>query len=214
IGLPFVFPAMAATTSLISATDLMQVTRFLFPLIEIFLILTVGLTIRACTRSGVAAIAGMYCLGAAAFPPGREVVPVAQTALDKLIALFDYTPALTRPGPELQIGLIFMLLALVFLADWQHHPEWNTLVDVGCCLVVVGVASQFLLVLLIVTSAALLIMRPLPALMIFAILCYAIAAVGVFSNGPVVPFETYRLLPLAAAIAAACILEWVRAALS
>ena len=215
IGLPFVFPAMAATTSLIGATDLMQVTRFLFPVIEIFLVLAAGLAIRACTRSGVAAIATMYCLGAAAFPPLREAVPGAQTALDKLLGIFDYTPVATRPGPELLLGLIFMLLALVFLADWQRNPDTQSLVDVGCCLVLVGIVSQFLLILLVAAAAALLVMRPLPALMIFSVLCYALATVAIFSNGPsIVPYEIFRFLPLAAAIAMGCAIEWIRAALS
>ena len=214
IGLPFVFPAISVVTSLIGATDLMQVTRFLFPLIELLLVLTAGLAIRACTRSGVAAIATMYCLGAAAFPPARDVTPVAETALEKFMTLFNYSPALTRPGPELQVGLIFALLVFVFLADWQRNPQWGSLIDVGCCLALVGIASQFLLILVIVVAAVLLMTRPLPALLSFTLVCYGLATFAVFYNGPLLPNELFSFLPLAAAIGVGCVIEWVRSALS
>jgi len=214
IGLPFVFPAIATTTSLISATDLMQVIRYLFPLIELFLVLTAGLTIRACTRSGVAAIATMYCLGAAAFPPTRTVIPVAESLFQKLMGLFDYTPALTRPSGEFQLGLIFALLALVFLVDWQRNPQWDSLVNVGCCLALVGIVSQFLLIVLIVALAAVLMLRPMAGLMVFVLVCYGLAALAALSGGPLVPNEVYSLLPVAGAIGVGCVIGWVREALS
>ena len=214
IGLPFIFPAMASTTSLIGATDLMQVTRYIFPLIEIFLVLTAGLAIRASTRSGVAAIATMYCLGAAAFPPIRKVIPVADTVFQKLVALFDYSPATTRPGAEFQLGLIFMLLAIVFLVDWQRNPQWDSLVNVGCCLALVAIASQFLAVVLIVALAAVLMTRPLAALMVFSLVCYGLAAYAALSGTLLLPNEVFKLLPLAGAIGVGCVIGWVREALS
>jgi len=214
VGLPFVFPAVTSATALIGATDLMQVTRFLFPVFQLLLVLAAGLAIRVCTRSGVAAIATMYCLGAGAFPPARDVTPVATTVFEKLLSLLNYSPALNRPGPELVAGLVFALLALVFLADWQRSMQWDSLLDVGCCLALVGIASQFLLIVLIVPAAALLISRPLPALTTFTLVCYGLAAFATFSNGPVLPGEIFSMLPLGAAIAVGCIIEWVREALS
>src|SRR6266699_3406078 len=71
-GRPFVFPAVIAATSLLSGTDPMQVTRFVTPAIGLFVVLATGLLIQVCARGGVACVAAMYCLGAAAFPPASN----------------------------------------------------------------------------------------------------------------------------------------------
>src|SRR5438128_1450370 len=79
---PVVFPAMIATTSFLSSTDPMQVTRFLTPAIGLLLVLATGLLVQVSARAGVASVAAMYCLGAAGFPPAiNQTGAAASTSL-------------------------------------------------------------------------------------------------------------------------------------
>jgi hypothetical protein len=199
-GVPLVFPAMIAVTSLLSGADAAQVTRFLSPALGVLLVLATGLLIRVCCRVRVASVAAMYCLGAAFVPRGGEPV-VAVSALEKMSHVFRHSLTTIAGNAELELGLLFLLLALVLLADWyQNASGWLSLFDFGCCLVLVGVVSQFLLLLLVLTAAAIL-LRPAAGLLLFVVLCYGMATYAAFSTGPVFPHEALRVLPVAAALA-------------
>ena len=210
-GRPFVVPAALVTTSLTSAVDLSQVTRYLSPLIGVLLVLSLGLFVRICTRSGVAGIVAMYCFGAAGFPPTTEVTQVATTVREKLLTLLDYTPSVTRPGPEFAVGLVLLLLGLSFLADWQRNGGWDSLVDVLCCVVLVSVISQYLLVIFLLAGAAML-LGPAVGMVVVFVFCYATAIYATLNSG-VLPNDVFIILPLAAAIGVGCFIAFVHSAL-
>ncbi len=171
-GRPFVFPAVIATTSLLSSTDPTQVTRFLTPAIGLFVVLATGLLIQVCARVGVASVAAIYCLGAAVLPPARSQTGVAISATEKIESVFSVSPTTLQARPEFALGLLFLLLALVFLADWHRNSRgWDSLLDFACCLLLTGIVSQPLLVVLML-AAGVLLLRPMAGLFAFAMLGY------------------------------------------
>src|SRR5579864_2517319 len=106
-GRPFVFPAVIATTSLLSSTDPTQVTRFLTPAIGLLVVLATALLIQVCDRAGVGCVAAVYCLGAAVFPPARNQTGVAISAMEKIESVFSASPASIQTRPEFALGLLF-----------------------------------------------------------------------------------------------------------
>ena len=212
IGRPFVVPSALVTTSLISAVDLSQVTRYLSPLIGILLVLSLGLFVRICTRTGAGGIVAMYCLGAAALPPTSAPAEVATTLREKLLGLLDYTPSVTRPGPEFALGLILLLLGLSFLADWYRNGGRDSLIDVLCCLVLVSIVSQYLLVIFLVAGAAML-LGPWVGIIAVIVFCYGSAIFATVNSG-VLPNDVFTVLPLVAGIAAGCFIAFVHSALA
>src|SRR6266513_2677475 len=164
-GRPFVFPAVIATTSLLSSTDPTQVTRFLTPAIGLFVVLATGLLIQVCARVGVASVAAIYCLGAAVLPTARSQTGVAISATEKIESVFSVSsPATLEARPEFALGLLFLLLALVFLADWYRNSRgWVSLLGFAFCLLLTGIVSQPLLVVLML-AAGVLLLRPMAGL--------------------------------------------------
>jgi len=211
---PFVFPAMIAATSLLSGTDSMQVTRFLTPAIGLFIVLATGLLLQVCGRVGVGCVAAMYCLGAAAFPPAGNQTGVAISVMQKIESVFSSSPATARARPEFALGLLFLLLALVFLADWSKNSRgWDSLLDFACCLLLTGIVSQVLL-LLLVMAAGVLLLRPMAGLFAFVLLCYGLIACATLPNGITIPDETRTILPVSAAIFVGCLLAFIEAQLA
>ena len=212
-GRPFVFPAVIATTSLLSSTDPTQVTRFLTPAIGLFVVLATGLLIQVCARVGVASVAAIYCLGAVVLPPARSQTGVAISATEKIESVFSVSPATLQARPEFALGLLFLLLALVFLADWYRNSRgWDSLLDFACCLLLTGIVSQPLLVVLML-AAGVLLLRPMAGLFAFAMLGYGLAACATLSTGITIPEEMLTSLPVAAAILVGCILAFIEAKL-
>jgi hypothetical protein len=197
---PMVFPSVIATIAFLSSTDPMQVTRFLCPLLELCIVLAAGLVVRACTRGAVAAIAAIYCLGVAAFqPPGNETaVPIS--TMEKLESVFRISLTRTRASPEFEIGLLCLLLAVAFLAHWRKDSRaWDSLVDAGCCLLLVGVVSQFLLLAGVMTAGAVL-LWPVMGLTVFVLMSYGWAAYATLAGNMGLPSELRLTLPLAAVL--------------
>jgi hypothetical protein len=200
-GRPFVFPALIATTSLISGVDPMQVTRFLAPIIGIFFVVAAGLLVRACTRSAAAGLAAMYCLGASAFPPARHDAVVATSVTQKLYGIFwASSPAATRASTELELGLAFLLLGLALLVDLYRNSGSDSLLDLACCVLLVGIISPFLLLILVIASTALL-FRPALTLPALFLSCYGLAAYSTLTVGDAFTNQAFNILPLAAALA-------------
>ena len=211
---PVVFPAMIAATSFLSSTDPMQVTRFLTPAIGLLLILATGLLVQVCARAGVASVAAMYCLGAAGFPPAINQTGAAVSATAKIETIFSTSPATIRPSPEFALGLLFLLLALVFLADWYRNSRgWDSLLDFTCCLLLTAIVSEVLLVILVLTAGVLL-LRPMAGLFTLVMLCYGLVAWASLSAGINIPDEMRTLLPVAAAILVGCVLAFIKAPLA
>ena len=205
-GRPFVFPSLITTTSLISAADPMQVTRFLSPLIGILLVLALGLFLQACMRVSLASAAAMYCLGAAAFPPAGDQTIPATSALQKLYGLFVLSsPATTQGSTEFELGLVFVLLGLAFLAEWSWNPHRDSLLDASCCVLLAALVSPFL-VLLLAIAAVTLLLRPMLAPPGFVLLCFGLAAYARLSSGAAITNDVFPTLPVAAAIAAGWLL--------
>jgi hypothetical protein len=212
---PFVFPAMIAATSLLSGADPMQVTRFLAPVTGLLAVLAVGLLIQVCApRVSVACVAAIYCLGAAAFPPARNQTDVAMSAMEKMERVFTGSPALVRARPEFALGLVFLLLALAFLADWYRNSRgWDSLLDFTCCLLLTAIISQVLLMVLVIVAGVVL-LRPLAGLVAFAMLCYGWIASAALTAVIIVPDEMRTILPVAAAILVGCFLAFIEARLA
>lgn len=211
---PFVFPAVIAATSLLSGVDPMQVTRFLTPAMDLFVVLAIGLLLQVCARVGVGCVAAMYCLGAAAFPPAGNQTGVAISAMQKMESVFSSSPATTRARPELALGLLFVLLALVFLADWyRNRRSWVSLLDFTCCVLLTGIVSQVLL-LLLVMAAGVLLLRPMAGLFAFVLSCYGLIAWATLCTGITIPDEMRTILPISAAIFVGCLLALIEAQLA
>lgn len=212
-GRPFVFPAIIAATSLVSGTEPTQVTRFLTPAIDLFVVLAVGLLIQVCARFGVACVAVLYCLGAAVIPPTTSQMGVAISVTEKIKSIFSGSAATTRARPEFVLGFLFLLLALVFLADWRKNSRgWLPLLDFGCCLLLTAIVSQALLIVLAM-AAGVLLLRPMAGLFAFVMMCYGWAACATLSTstGIALPDEIHAILPVAAAVLVGCLLALVEA---
>jgi hypothetical protein len=204
-GRPFVFPTLIATTSLLSAVDSMQVTRFLSPLIGILLVLALGLFLQSCLRVNLATAAAMYCLGAAAFPSAGKQIPAATTVLQKLYGLFALSSPTTYGDTEFELGLVFVLLGLAFLAEWCWYPHRDLLLDVACCVLLAALTSLFLLELLAITATVLL-LRPRLAPAVFVVFCFGIAAYARLSSSSTLANEVFPTLPVAMAVGAGWLL--------
>src|SRR6266566_4393219 len=212
-GRPFVFPAVIAATSLLSSADPMQVTRFMAPVIGLFVVLATGLLIQVSTRASVACVAAIYCLGATVFPPATDQAGVAISVTEKIESVFSGSPATIRARPEFAFGMLFLLLALSFLADWHRNFRgWDSLLDFACCLLLTGIVSQVLL-LVLVMAAGVLLLRPMAGLLAFAMLCYGLVAGATLSTGITIPDEMRTILPVAAAILVGCFFALIESAL-
>jgi hypothetical protein len=154
-GRPIVFPALLAITSLISGSDPLQTTRFLCPLVACLAVLCLGLLVRMCSPVAAASLIAMYCFGEAAFPPAGNASTVALTGIEKVYAiLWRNSPTATRATTEFQLGLGFLFLGLVFLGDWYWNRRRDSLIDFVCCLLLVGMVSQLLLLVFAILGAA------------------------------------------------------------
>jgi len=203
---PLIFPSVIATIAFLSSADPMQVTRFLSPLLELSIVLATGLVIRKCTRGAVAAIAAIYCLGVAAFQPVGNEAAVPISTMEKLESVFRTSLTRTRANPEFEIGLLCLLLALVFLAHWHEDSRaWDSLVDAACCLLLVGVVSQFLLIVCVMAAGAVL-LWPVLGVVVFVLMSYGLAAYATLSSNFGITGEVRLILPLAAVLAVGCFL--------
>jgi hypothetical protein len=203
---PFVFPAVIATISFLSGADPMQVTRVLSPVIELSVVLATGLLIHVCARAGVASVAVVYCLGAAALPLGSNDTVIAISATQKFKALLSSSPAMMRAGTDFGLGVLFLVLALAFLADWYRNERgWDSLLDFACCLVLTGIVSQLLL-LILVTVGGVVLLRPMVGLVAFVLACYSLVAYLTLSTSVTVADEMRAILPVTAAILVGCFL--------
>jgi hypothetical protein len=206
---PFVFPAVIATISFLSGADPVQVTRVLSPVVELLVVVATGLLIHVCARAGVAPVAAVYCLGAAAFPPARNHAVMAISAIQKVKSLLSGSPALMRASTEFGLGLLFLLLALVFLADWYRDERgWDSLLNFACCLVLTGIVSQSLL-LILVTVGGVVLLRPMMGLVAFVLVCYSFVAYLTLSTRVTGADEMHAILPVAAAILVGCFLALI-----
>ena len=206
---PFVFPAVIATISFLSGADPIQVTRVLSPVIELSVVAATGLLIHVCARAGVSSVAAVYCLGAAAFPPVGNHAAMAISAIQNVKSLLSGSPAAMRASTEFGLGLLFLLLALAFLADWYRNERGlGSLLDFACCLVLTGIVSQLLL-LILVTVGGVVLLRPMVGLVAFGFVCYSLVAYLTLSTSVTVGDEVRAILPVAAAIVVGCFLALI-----
>jgi hypothetical protein len=203
---PLVFPSMLATVSFLSSTDPMQVMRFLCPVLQIFVVLAGGLLIRECTHGAVAAVAGVYLLGTSALHPTIADTQVPLSTMEKLESFLRNAVVGSGGSPETVLGFLCVLLALVFLADWRKNSEtWDSLIDAGCCLVLAGVVSQFLLIVCVLGAGAVLLV-PLLGIAVFVAISYAWAIFAALSTTVSFPSELRLALPLAAVLCLCAVL--------
>jgi hypothetical protein len=197
---PIVFPSVVAAVSFLSSADPMQVTRFLCPLLQIFVVLAGGLLIRECTKSTIAGVGAMYLLGTSALWPKATETTEPLSTMEKVGNFFRSSLTGNGSNPEIVVGLLCVLLAVVFLAEWRKNAgDWNSLVDAGCCLVLAGLTSQFLLIVGAIAAGAVLLL-PLLGVAAFVLISYGWAAFAAFSTTVSVPNELRLTLPVAAAL--------------
>lgn len=199
---PSVFPALIATISLLSGADAIQVARFLAPLPGVLVVVAVGMMVWACTRSGIASVVTMYCLGAAVFLPIKLSFVPDSTWQNIKTGLLS-SAALTRVSTEDELGLLFLLLAVAFLADWYRNWHRDSLVDMACCLTLAAIVSQMLLLIALIAAMALL-LRPVLGLIALELVCYGSVAYVLWSKAADLPHEAGLVLPVAAAVAVGC----------
>lgn len=210
---PLVLPSILAMVSFLSSADPMQVMRFLCPVLQIFLVLAGGLLIRECTKGTVAAVAAMYLLGTSALHPTVTDTPVPISMVEKLESFLQSSLAGNGGSPETVVGLLSVLLALVFLADWRKNSgSWDSLVDAGCCLVLAGLVSQFLLVVAVLAAGAVLLV-PLLGIAVFVAISYTWGIFAALSTTVSVPSELRLALPLAAVLCLCGVLGFVESKL-
>jgi len=211
---PMIVPAVIATTSLFSSTDPMQVTRFLSPLLEVFAVVSTWLLLRTCTGSSLGALAAMYCFGTAALPTLAGDAPVPVTLLEKLSSALRIAPETIPANKEFEIGLIFLLMGIAFLADWQRNSRsWSCLLDFACSSVLVALVSQCLFFILVVAAGGVLLWSALGPLLT-SLTSYVLVAFATLYGGPHIQEETRLLLPLAASLAVGCLLALLELTLS
>jgi len=207
---PMVFPAIIATASLLSGRDAMQVTRFLAPVVSVLLVLVAGLLVRVCTRSDVASVAAMYCLGAASFPVAAHELVAPLSPVQKLWSMLRTSPAQLRPTPEFTLGLIFLLLAMAFIVDWYRNARGtDSLLDFACCLLLAAAVSRTLGLILVIGAGAVL-LEPTLGLIIFLMVGYGLAAYLTLATTRSDPAEALAVLPVAAAVGAGCVLAFIQ----
>lgn len=205
---PLLIPSMIATIALFSGRDAMEVARYLSPLASLFVALTVGLFVYTFSRSSIATAVSMYCVGAAAFPAVMHGLVPTDSIRERVLDILRTSPAEIRSGPELGLGIVFVLLGLVFLADWTEHPNsWQPLADVACCLILATLVSNIFLLLLVGAAGALLVRRwfGLIALVLALYGAAIYAEMARQSNSG----DVRALLPVAAAIGAGSLLAFV-----
>src|SRR5947208_17076919 len=90
--------------------------------------------------------------------------------------IFSASPATIRPSPEFAVGLLFLLLALVFLADWYRNSRgWDSLLDFTCCLLLIARLSDVLPVLLVLAVGVML-LRPMRCVCALVMVCSGLVA--------------------------------------
>lgn len=197
-GRPIVFPAVLAVTSLLSGSDPLQTTRFLCPLVGCLAVLCLGLLVGTCSEGAAPSLIAMYCFAGAAFPLTGDEPLVATTTMQKLDAIFwRNSLTATRGTTEFQLGLSFLFLGLVFLADWCWSRRRDSLIDLVCCLLLVGMVSQLLLLVLVTLGAAFLV-RPAILLPSFLLLGCGLAIAAVLWPHPLTD-DAAKILPAATA---------------
>jgi hypothetical protein len=107
--------------------------------------------------------------------------------------------------------MILLLLGLAFLADWHRDSAWDSLIDAACCLALLCVISQSLLLAFLVAGAAML-LAPLAGIIVlfvyfYGVAIYSVLVTNVFSSG------VFIMLPLATAIAVACFIAFLHSTL-
>ena len=116
----------------------------------------------------------------AAFQFVGDDAAVPISTMEKLESVFRTSLTRTRANPEFEIGLLCLLLALAFLAHWHEDSRaWDSLVDAACCLLLVGVVSQFLLIVCVMAAGAVL-LWPVVGVVVFVLVSYGLAAYASF----------------------------------
>src|ERR1700733_13297560 len=152
--------------------------------------------------TSLASAVAMYCLGSAAFPPAAEPTLVPTSLVQKIFELFALSsPATTQGSSEFELGLVFVLLGLAFVAEWHWTPHKDSLVDIACSVILTGLISPFLLVLFAM-AAVMLLFRPKLAPVGFILFGFEAAVYARLSPGTSITNDVFMTLPVAAAIAA------------
>ena len=144
---PLVMPALLATISSLSSVNCMEVTRFVSPVLGIFLAISGGVAVAFCVRSIWSGILATMILGSYALVVPASVLATADpgtvarglgdslnSALAQRYAMSDYA-----------LGVAFLFLGIAFVAEWYFESQRTSLLDAGCCLVLLAVASPTLL---------------------------------------------------------------------
>ena len=149
-----VFPALAATISLLGSIEPMQTIRFFSPIIGVVLVISLGYVVWVFLDNVYSALIAMFALGIYLFTWDISIDrPWITTIIDSL------NNSLIRQwaGNELELGVIFLLLSLgyCFSCDRAVCQTITFKFNLGCCVVLILLTAPPLLIILAISSIGL-----------------------------------------------------------
>ena len=146
-----VFPAWAATISLLGSIDSMQVIRFLGPILGIILVLSVGYLVKVLTSRTASALVAMLSLGVYIFTWSGKIVHDLPEWLAHIISILNLSLLRQWSGDELELGAIFLLLSLGYYFDSDRQQQKTNSFKINCLagVVLLAMTSPPLLIILL-----------------------------------------------------------------
>lgn len=149
-----IFSSLVAFLSALSSTHPLQVIHLLGATFGTLLVLSIGYTIRCLTKSGAAALAATYSLGAYLFTLNLPIYRRFPLAIQQWLGAIqdNLNVGLIRSWAvsDLEVGALFVVLALgcsTQIARRQQRQE--AMINTGCCVLLVATIAPSLLLLIL-----------------------------------------------------------------
>ncbi len=145
-----IFPSLAAFISALSGVNPLQVVNLLGAIFGTLLVLSLGYTVRCLTKSGAAALAATYSLGAYLFAVNLPISSWFPVAIQQWLgALQDNLHnGLIRSWAvsDLEVGAVFVVLGLGCSTHIARSPQrTEAIANTVCCVLLVATISPSLL---------------------------------------------------------------------
>ncbi len=149
-----VFPAWAATISLLGSIDSMQVIRFLGPILGIILAISVGYLVKVVTNCATSALVALLSLGVYTFTWSGELTSELPEWLTQIINSLNRCLIRQWSGNELELGAIFLLLSLGYYFDSDSQQKKTTTFKINCLagIILIAMTAPPLLILLAIAG--------------------------------------------------------------
>ncbi len=147
-----IFPSLVAFISALSGVYPLQVVNLLGAIFGTLLVLSIGYTVRCSTKSGAAALAATYSLGAYLFTFNLPISSWFPLGIQQWLGAIqdNVNSGLIRSWAvsDLEVGAVFVVLGLgcsTHIARSQQRTE--AIVNTVCCLLLVATIAPSLLLL-------------------------------------------------------------------